>query len=175
MVERYPAQLRVQCCDFSKKAIGFVCQNPLFSPAQHEAGVCDLVNDAAIPFEPHTAHFAQLIFVLSAIAPQHHLSVLEKIGKHLRPGAVLYFRDYGRYDLAQLRFSKSGKSKISDNFYARIDKTRAYYFTTEQVFELFLRAGFDQVENKYFCRVVVNRKDNKTMHRVWVQARFVKK
>ena len=27
--------------------------------------------------------------------------------------------------------SDKGRSKISDNFYARNDKTRAYYFTTE--------------------------------------------
>ena len=112
--------------------------------------------------------------MLSAIAPQNHPLVIKKIADHLPPKAVVYFRDYGRYDLAQLRFSKSGKSKIEDNFYARIDKTRAYYFTIKQVEELFTEAGFGVVENKYFCRVVVNRKDEKVMHRVWIQARFVK-
>ena len=43
---------------------------------------------------------ATLIFCLSAIAPENHLLVLKKIFSFLKEGAVLYFRDYGRYDFA---------------------------------------------------------------------------
>ena len=101
-----------------------------------EAAVCDLVKDN-IPFEPLTADFSQLIFVLSAIAPENFVPVAKKIYDQLKPGAVLYFRDYGRYDLAQLRFAKKANSKLKDNFYVRTDKTRAYYFTLEEVETLF--------------------------------------
>jgi hypothetical protein len=51
---------------------------------------------------------------------------------------------------------------LKDNFYARSDKTRAYYFTTEEVHGLFVKgAGFEEVENEYHYRLIENRKDQK--------------
>ena len=96
--------LKIQCCDFSQRAVNFVKENELWQEEHIDAKPCDLVNEE-IPFPPLTAQFAQFIFVLSAINPTQYKAVAQKIYNQLAPGAVLYFRDYGRYDLAQLRFA----------------------------------------------------------------------
>ena len=77
----------------------------------------------------------------------------------MKSNGVVFFRDYGRYDMAQLRFSKRGNQKLADNFYVRNDKTRAYYFTLEEVSEIFEKNGFKMIENKYFYRMIENRKE----------------
>lgn len=120
------------------------------------------------------ADFGLLIFVLSAIHPKHHQEVIKRCSKSLKPGATLLFRDYGRYDMAQLRFAKSSKSKITENFYVRYDGTFAYYFTTQELETLFENAGFKTVSNHYCLREVVNRKTQVVMQRVWIQAKFSK-
>jgi len=51
--------LRVQCCDFSKRAVNFIKENVLWCENEKyiDAKTCDLVLEE-IPFEPLTAQFA---------------------------------------------------------------------------------------------------------------------
>ena len=147
--------------------MNFVKANERFNPEHVNATACDLTTEE-IPFVPNTADFGIFLFVMSAIAPENHRKVAEKLLNQFKPGGMLYFRDYGRYDLAQLRLAQRQKQKLKDNFYVRSDNTRAYYFTTEEVKEIFEGVGWKQVENEYHYRLIENRKDDKKMHRVWI-------
>jgi hypothetical protein len=122
-----------------------------------------------LPFPTETAHFGLFLFVLSAISPENYPAVAKKLFDQMSPDdGILYFRDYGRYDLAQLRLAQRGGQKLKDNFYIRSDKTRAYYFTNDEVSDIFTGAGFEVLENDYHYRLIENRKDQKQMHRVWI-------
>jgi len=54
-----------------------------------------------------------------------------KLFNCLKPGGKLLFRDYGRFDEAQLRFTN--KSRLGDNFYVRQDGTCVYYFEDSEL------------------------------------------
>ena len=131
----------------------------------------DLVNDI-IPFNNND--YGILMFVLSAIKPEFHEKVIQKISEKINKNGILYFRDYARYDMAQLRFAKRKKNKVGNNLYMRKDKTLSYFFDKEEIENLFKKFNFEVKDSKLICRVIENRKDSKKMHRLWLQIKFIK-
>jgi methyltransferase-like protein 6 len=127
------------------------------------------------------ADVTALVFCLSAIAPgEKQIQAVQNVAATLKPKTgVVVFRDYGRYDEAQMKLgtNKQQKKQIDgiDNFYIKHDGTKCYYFTLEDVRDLFEnKAGLKVLELEYIRRTYKNRAKNEVRRRVWVQGRFQK-
>ncbi|KAI0367586.1 methyltransferase [Pilatotrama ljubarskyi] len=131
--------LSLKAYDYSSHAVKLVQNNPLYlSPplGTIEAAVWDLTSSELPPgLDTESVDILTLVFVMSALHPQEWAHAVSNIHKLLKPGGLVLMRDYGRYDLTQLRFK--GGRLLDDNFYIRGDKTRVYFFELDELALLF--------------------------------------
>lgn len=171
-----PTLQHIYACDFAPKAVELVKSFRDFNGEKMTAFVHDL--SSQIQFDIEGIEKASLdavtaIFVLSALKPTDLLGAFQKISTSLRPGGLLLFRDYSRYDLTQLRLKPD--RLIDDDFYFRGDGTTVYFFTEKKLRELAEAAGFDVVECRVDRRIITNRFRKIKMYRNWIQAKFMKR
>lgn len=161
-------------CDFSPRAVELVKSNEFYDEINMKVFQCDITSSSEVlkTIKPESLDIITIVFVLSAIHPDKFSAVIKNLFRLLSPNGVVLFRDYGLYDMAQLRF-KPG-NKIADNFYMRQDGTRSYYFSVDQIGKLFQDGGFEVVSNTYVHRRTVNVKEGLDVPRVFVQGKFRK-
>ncbi|KAG8034970.1 hypothetical protein G9C98_008046 [Cotesia typhae] len=163
---------RIYVCDLSPRAIDFVKSHSLYDQNKIKAFQTDITTDNCFYQIDQHVDIITLIFVLSAIHPDKFNIVADNLFKCMANDGVLLFRDYGLYDMAQLRF-KPGH-KIAENFYMRQDGTRSYYFAVEELQKIFESAGFETITCEYVHRRTVNLKEKVDVPRIFVQAKFRK-
>ncbi|XP_030285394.1 tRNA N(3)-cytidine methyltransferase METTL8, mitochondrial isoform X3 [Sparus aurata] len=161
------------CCDFSPRAIQLVKDHPDYDDSVCHAFVHDVCEEnTSMPFPPRSLDVILTVFVLSSIHPNRIQGVVNRLSTYLKHGGIFLFRDHGRYDFSQVRFKK-GRC-LSENFYTRGDGTCVYFFTKEEVHDLFSNAGLEEVQNLEDRRLQVNRREKVAMHRVWMQSKYRK-
>ncbi|KAF3929077.1 hypothetical protein ABW20_dc0105671 [Dactylellina cionopaga] len=186
--------------DFSKTSVDLIHSHELYAtynPKHVSASVWDLGNaDGVLPegVEPESIDVVILIFVFSALHPDQWVHAVRNVNRCLKSGGKVLFRDYGRGDLAQVRFKKG--RFLQENFYIRGDGTRVYFFDREELGNIFDpefgRKEGGEVEGEEESkesrestgikavllgvdrRMLVNRARRIKMHRCWLQGLFVK-
>lgn len=119
----------LHACDFSQKSVQLLREHELFDAKHMRAEVWDLASTSPLlppGVLPGSVDVVVLIFVFSALAPSQWAQAVRNVGRALRVGGEVCFRDYGRGDLAQVRFRKG--RLLAENFYMRGDGTRVFFF-----------------------------------------------
>ncbi|KAI6130187.1 S-adenosyl-L-methionine-dependent methyltransferase [Pisolithus croceorrhizus] len=133
-------KLMIRAFDYSSHAVKLVQANSLYQDppvGSIQAAVWDLSCENSLPpgVAPESVDIVVLVFVLSALHPDEWEKAVRNIHRMLKPGGVVLLRDYGRYDLTQLRFKS--ERLLEDNFYIRGDKTRVYFFELDELALIF--------------------------------------
>lgn len=201
--------LRVHACDFSKTAVEVMRKTEGYDGVHIVADVWDVAatGEESLPpgLEEGSVDVVILIFIFSAIAPFEWDRALRNVHRVLKPGGRVLFRDYGRGDLAQVRFKK-GKY-MEENFYVRGDGTRVYFFDEKELRYMWSEwtpekgmgsytereddAGNEQPDTEppvtatkgafeiehlgIDRRLIVNRQSKLKMYRCWMQGLFRKR
>ncbi|KAI2623297.1 methyltransferase [Hypoxylon sp. NC1633] len=191
-------KLKVHACDFSKKAVEVMRSHEAYNPDFMQADVWDAASEALPPgLEESSVDVVLMIFIFSALSPTQWEQAVWNIYRVLKPGGEVCFRDYGRGDLAQVRFKKG--RYLEENFYIRGDGTRVYFFEKDELAGIWTsaiiaardtaegeetaelidseakQALFDVEELGVDRRMLVNRARRLKMYRCWLQGRFRKK
>lgn len=146
-------KLKIHACDFSKKAVELIRNHELYNPDVIQADVWDVASapdsdNGGLPpgLTEGSVDVVLMIFIFSALSPKQWDQAVRNIWRVLKPGGQVLFRDYGRGDLAQVRFKKG--RYMEENFYVRGDGTRVYFFEQEELEEIWGGKGRDtQVGN----------------------------
>uniref|UniRef100_A0A915P8C5 SAM-dependent MTase RsmB/NOP-type domain-containing protein n=1 Tax=Meloidogyne floridensis TaxID=298350 RepID=A0A915P8C5_9BILA len=138
------SNLFIYCCDYSKNAVELLRSDKRVPTNRCHPFVWDITeNTDQVPEE--SLDYILCVFVLSAIAPCRLKLAILNLVRLLKPGGILMVKDYGRYDLTQLRFKRD--RFIDENFYRRGDGTFVSYFTTEELHALFAQVGLERIQN----------------------------
>lgn len=178
------SRLKIHACDFSKKAVEVIRANEAYDDGvQIQADVWDVASESLPPgLGPESVDVVLMIFIFSALSPTQWAQAVRNIHAVLKPGGEVLFRDYGKGDLAQVRFKKG--RYLEENFYIRGDGTRVYFFERDELVRIWTgieppseepsTTGFEIENLAVDRRLLVNRAKELKMYRCWMQGKFKK-
>ena len=164
-------------CDVSETATQVfreMCQKAGIENDRVELHVHASGKNKRSPFQDDSCDRMMIIFTLSAMRPSEMTGVLVEAKQALKEGGLLLIRDYGLYDMAQLRFPGSQLIDPESMVYQRADGTLSSFFSRQQLESMAKGVGFRCKECKYVCTNIINKKDGKNMRRVFIHGVFEK-
>ncbi len=183
--------LKIHACDFSKIAVEVMRESEAYDTRHIQADVWDVAGNELPPgLSEGSVDVVLMIFIFSALSPMQWQQAVYNIYRMLKPGGEVLFRDYGRGDLAQVRFKKG--RYLEENFYVRGDGTRVYFFEKEELIKIWTgrpipfstdhnvesdnnrTEAFQIINLGVDRRLLVNRAKQLKMYRCWMQGRFRK-
>jgi tRNAThr (cytosine32-N3)-methyltransferase len=185
--------LKIHACDFSKTAVDVIRESEAYDSKHIQSDVWDVTSEELPPgLSAGSVDIVLMIFIFSALAPTQWQQAVRNTHRLLKPGGEVLFRDYGRGDLAQVRFKKG--RYLQENFYVRGDGTRVYFFDKNELINIWsghsfqsmdsredteiitdnAGEGFDVIDLGVDRRLLVNRAKQLKMYRCWMQGRFRK-
>lgn len=198
LANNHNVELKLHACDYSKKAIEVIRSQAAYNNQEVpilQADVWDAAS-AELPsgLGPGSVDIIVMIFIFSALSPDQWTQAVHNAYTLLKPGGEILFRDYGRGDLAQVRFKKG--RYLDENFYVRGDGTRVYFFDEQELRSIWGGAhwlptdcqdnqgeaqntpiaarSFEILNLAVDRRMLVNRQRKLKMYRCWMQGRFRK-
>lgn len=160
-------------------------ENEAYDTKNIQADVWDVASDELPPdLAEGSVDVVLMIFIFSALSPAQWKQAVVNIHRVLKPDGEVLFRDYGRGDLAQVRFKKG--RYLEENFYIRGDGTRVYFFDKDELVKIWseegsdalptsAKTGFEIIDLGVDRRLLVNRAKQLKMYRCWMQGRFRKR
>ncbi|KAK0735537.1 S-adenosyl-L-methionine-dependent methyltransferase [Apiosordaria backusii] len=183
-------KLKLHACDFSKTAVDVMRSHESYNTDMMQADVWDVAGEELPPgLGEGSVDLVMMVFIFSALSPLQWKKAVDNVYRVLKPGGEVCFRDYGRGDLAQVRFKKG--RYLEENFYIRGDGTRVYFFEKDELADIWsdklngestdgdadtdgVKPRFDIEELGVDRRLLVNRARKLKMYRCWMQGRFRK-
>jgi len=178
-------KLKVHACDFSKIAVEVIRNHEAYDTNFIQADVWNVAEESLPPdVEEGSVDVALMVFIFSALSPKEWAQAVRNVHRVLKPGGLVCFRDYGKGDLAQVRFRKG--RYLEENCYIRGDGTRVYFFEQDELAKIWSGEAFAddpdnpdmpqfKVENLGVDRrLLINRAEKLKMYRCWLQGRFRK-
>lgn len=170
-------QLRITGLDFSLKGLEILKKSNLYNwfsdivQLEH----CDITLDATSNFEASSVDIAILNYTLSAIKPQDWSNVLSNIHHVLKPQGKLLFKDYAKYDFAQLYLDSiqtSDEENSNITTHVKEDGTITHYFEEKEVESLFTQNNFFLIKICTTQRQLHNEQLDNCLHSSTLQAVF---
>lgn len=120
-----------------------------------------------------------LIFVLSSLPSLNAMGLcLRRLWNVMKPRSILLFRDYGLGDHNFFRYISRDQGTVNELGFRKADGTTQMFFEKDFVTALFLKCGFECYEGygaTYHCNHIHNRKNGKSMNKIFVNGIFQRK